>query len=519
MLEPTLPRLLPRDKYNAELQANVHPPHWTNPQPTGSYHLVVIGAGTAGLVTAAGAAGLGARVALIERDLMGGDCLNVGCVPSKGLIGAARVAATVRNAEPFGVQVPDGVSVDFGKAMQRMRRLRAQISPTDSAQRFTELGVDVFLGQGKFVDGSNITVSAADGKVTTLRFKKAVIATGARASAPPIPGLDAVDYLTNETLFSLTTLPKRLGVIGAGPIGAEMAQSFARFGSDVYLFERTDHILPREDADAAAIVQQQFERDGVHFVFQSGDMQVGSHDNTTIQVSGKQGKQTYDVDVDRLLVAVGRAPNTDGLNLEAADVQYGRHGVEVNDHLQTTNPRIFAAGDICSKYKFTHAADFQARIVIQNALFALGPFGKKKASRLVIPWTTYTSPEVAHVGMYEHDASAAGIEIDTFVQQFSDVDRAILDGQDEGFVKVHTRKGTDKIVGATIVAENAGDMISEISVAMTGGLGLSQIGATIHPYPTQADAIRRLGDQYNKTRLTSWSKKALDLLRKLNVGN
>ncbi len=515
----SLVQLQPSDEHNLELEANVRPPEWSNPTPTRPYHLVVIGAGTAGLVTAAGAAGLGARVALIERELMGGDCLNVGCVPSKGVISAARVAATVRNAKEFGVRVPEGSNVDFGAAMERMRRLRAHISPADSAQRFSELGVDVYFGKGQFGDGNTITVTRENGQTSELKFKKAVIATGARASAPPIPGLDSVNYLTNENLFSLTELPNRFGIIGAGPIGAEMAQTFARFGSEVFLFEKADHILSREDSDAAAVVQQQFKRDGVNMILGSEDQSISPADNGQIRVVGKQNGQPYDIVVDELLVAVGRAPNTDGLNLDAVNVNYGRYGVEVNDHLQTTNKRIYAAGDICSKYKFTHAADFQARIVIQNALFAMGPLGKKKASDLVIPWATYTSPEIAHVGMYPHDAKDAGIEIDTFVQPLEHVDRAILEGNNEGFVKVHTKKGTDNIVGATIVAENAGDMISEINVAMTNGIGLSKIGATIHPYPTQAEAIRKLGDQFNKTKLTSISKSLLGFLMKINVGD
>jgi pyruvate/2-oxoglutarate dehydrogenase complex dihydrolipoamide dehydrogenase (E3) component len=519
MTETKLPQLLPSDEYNLALEANVHPPEWTNPTPKGTYHLVVIGAGTAGLVTAAGAAGLGARVALIERELMGGDCLNVGCVPSKGVISAARVAATIRDAKPFGIDVPPGTQVNFGETMERMRRLRAQISPADSAKRFAELGVDVFFGKGEFVDDETVRVTRNDGSVSELKFKKAVIATGARAAAPPIPGLDTVNYLTNETVFSLTELPKRFGIIGAGPIGAEMAQTFARFGSEVFLFEPSDHILHREDADAAAVVQKQFVRDGVNLILGSADQTISPTDNDQIRIVGKQKGQPYDIVVDQLLVAVGRAPNTSGLNLEAVNVKYGRHGVEVNDNLQTTNKRVYAAGDICSKYKFTHSADFQARIVIQNALFAVGPFGKKKASDLVIPWTTYTSPEIAHVGMYPHEAEEAGIEIDTYTQQFEHIDRAILEGSDDGFVKIHTKKGTDKIVGATIVADNAGDMISEINVAMTNGLGLSKIGATIHPYPTQAEAIRKLGDQYNKTKLTPFSQKVLGILMKLNVGS
>ena len=514
-----LVQLQPYDDHNQSLEAHVHPADWTNPTPTQPYHLVVIGAGTAGLVTAAGAAGLGARVALIERELMGGDCLNVGCVPSKGVIRAARVAATVRDAEPFGVRVAEGAtSMDFAAAMERMRKLRARIAPNDSVQRFADLGIDVYLGQGRFESDSTVSVTTAAGDVTQLSYRKAVIATGARASAPPIAGLDSVRYLTNENLFSLTELPRRFGVIGSGPIGSEMAQSFARFGSDVFLFERGDHILTREDPDAAAVVQQEFVRDGIHLMLNSEDMQLSTQADGSILVSVRQNGEQIDTVVDELLVAVGRAPNTDGLNLEGVGVAFDRSGVAVNDYLATSNPQIFAAGDICSPYKFTHAADFQARIVIQNALFALGPFGRRKASELVIPWATYTSPEIAHVGLYEADAAAAGIEIDTYTQPLEDVDRAILEGQDEGFVKIHTKKGTDQIVGATIVAENAGDMISEITLAMTNKVGLGRIASTIHPYPTQAEAIRKLGDQINRTRLTPLAQKVLNVLRRLNVG-
>ena len=517
-MSETIVQLQPLDEHNKKLESNVHPPQWKNPEPAGEYHLVVIGAGTAGLVTAAGAAGLGARVALIERELMGGDCLNVGCVPSKGLIGAARVAATVRGAATFGVEVPDGTKVDFAKTMERMRKKRADISPADSAKRFTDLGIDVFFGQGSFEGDNTVSVTTSSGEVTQLTFKKAVIASGARAAAPPIKGLDSIKYLTNENLFSLTELPKRFGIVGSGPIGSEMAQSFARFGSEVFLFERSGHILSREDADAADVVQEQFLKDGVNLVLDAKDMELApSGDQISVKIV--QNGKPQEVVVDQLLIAVGRAPNTDGLNLEKVNVKYHQKGVEVNDHLETTNPKIYAAGDICSKYQFTHSADFQARIVIQNALFAVGPFGKKKASDLIIPWATYTSPEIAHVGMYPNDAKEAGIEIDTYVQQLEHVDRAILEGTDEGFVKIHTKKGSDKIVGATIVAENAGDMISEITVAMKNKVGLAGIGSTIHPYPTQAEAIRKLGDQFSKTKLTPTSTKLLKFLMKLNVGS
>lgn len=546
----------PWDLHNRKLVANVHPPGWTNPAPAPRYNLVVLGAGTAGLVAAVGAAGLGARVALIEKHFLGGDCLNVGCVPSKAIIRAARAVAAVREAADFGVKFQPltrpsatlspsdgerdgvrgaGVDVDFGKVMERMRRLRADISPHDSAARFRELGVDVFLGAGRFSGPDSVEVGGQ-----TLRFAKAVIATGARAAAPPIPGLKGVPYLTNETLFSLTELPRRFGVIGAGPIGCEMAQSFGRFGSEVFLVEAEHGILPREDRDAAEIVRAAIESDGVKLLCCGKDLKVSraglpllhpmeeragerrSFDETTLlpdprptrssRGEGNKGGgvrlqveshgQGYDVEVDQLLVAVGRAPNVEGLGLETADVDYDQKGVKVNDRLQTTNPRIYACGDICSPYQFTHAADFMARIVIQNALFK----GRAEASALIIPWSTYTSPEIAHVGLYEKDAKAKGIEVDTFTQELSKVDRAILDGETAGFVRVHVRKGTDEIVGATVVAAHAGDLIGELTLAMKGGLGLKTIGATIHPYPTQAEAIRKAGDLYNRTRLTPFVK-------------
>jgi pyruvate/2-oxoglutarate dehydrogenase complex dihydrolipoamide dehydrogenase (E3) component len=489
----------PWDAHNRRLYANVHPPDWVNPDPAPRYNLVVLGGGTAGLVTAAGAAGLGARVALVERHLLGGDCLNVGCVPSKALIRAARAAAECRRAAAFGVGIGASVSVDFGAVMERMRRLRADLSPHDSAARFRELGVDVFLGHGAFTGPDTVEV---DGR--TLRFSKAVIATGARAAAPPIPGLSEVPYLTNETLFSLTHLPRRLGVIGAGPIGCEMAQSFARFGAQVYLVEALHGVLAREDRDAAGLVQAAMEADGVQ-VLCCGQNLRSSRGGDGIRLQVQSHGRGYDVEVDQLLVAVGRAPNVEGLGLEAAGVEFDRKGVKVNDRLQTTNPRIFAAGDICSAYQFTHAADFMARIVIQNALF----LGRARASALVIPWCTYTSPEVAHVGLYEKEAQARGLAVDTFTQPLDNVDRAVLDGETDGFVRVHVRRGTDRIVGATIVGAHAGEMIGEVALAMQGGLGLKRVGATIHPYPTQAEAIRKLGDLYNRTRLTPRVKRWL----------
>ncbi len=492
------PEILPHDEYNATLVANVHPADWQNPEPAPRYNLVVIGAGTAGLVTAAGAAGLGAKVALIERHLLGGDCLNVGCIPSKCVIRSSRVLGDLTAAAHLGVHVPTGTAVDFPAVMERMRRLRAQISHHDSVHRFHEqLGVDVFLGEGHFT--SPDTVAVGD---TILRFKRAVIATGARAVHPPIPGLAEAGFLTNETVFSLTECPQRLAVIGGGPIGCELAQAFRRLGSEVTLIEMESQFLLREDPEAAAILSDTLRREGIHVRL-----------NTTLKEVTTAGQDKYLhldsggneelLTVEEILVGVGRAPNIEGLNLETAGVAYSKQGVQVNDYLQTTNPRIYAAGDICLDYKFTHAADAAARVVIQNSLFC----GRKKLSTLTIPWCTYTDPEIAHVGMYERDAQKRGIAVTTFTIPMQEVDRAIADGEEEGFVKVHVKKGTDQILGATIVARHAGEMLNEITLAIVSKIGLGTLSSVIHPYPTQAEAIRKAADAYNRTRLTPFVKK------------
>jgi len=492
----------PMDEFNQKLLQNVHPLFWENPDPTGQYNLVVVGAGTAGLVTAAVAAAIGAKVALIERHLMGGDCLNSGCVPSKGLIRASRAWAEVENAAEFGLHIQGGIKKDFGIAMARMRKLRAQISHSDSALRYKNLGVDVFIGDGRFTSQKNIEVA---GK--TLQFARATICTGARASAPSILGLEESGYLTNETIFSLTKLPLRLAVIGAGPIGCEMAQAFTRFGSQVCLFEQFNHILPREDADAAEIVQRQMAKDGQCFALNSNITQVEPRGCEKV-IHYDQGGEHKKLIVDEILVGTGRAPNVEGLGLETVGVEYNKiSGIKVNDRLQTTNPNIYAAGDICFPFKFTHAADAMAQIVIQNALFP-HPFGMGYASTnsLIIPWATYTEPEIAHVGMYESEAKEKGIEVDTFTFKLNEVDRAILDGEDDGFARVHVKKGTDKILGATIVAAHAGDMISEFTLAMKGGLGLNTITSTIHPYPTQAEVIKKVANVWRKSTFTKWKK-------------
>lgn len=504
--------VVPLDAYNQALLAQVHPADWVNPTPAPLYDLVVIGAGTAGLVVAAGAAGLGIglKVALIERHLMGGDCLNVGCVPSKCLIRSSRVVADLRSAASYGVRSPELVEVDFPAVMERMRRIRAGISHHDSVQRFQQLGIDVFLGSGHFVQEGVIQIDDR-----TLRYKKAVIATGARAVEPEIPGLSEVGYLTNETVFSLTEQPRRLAVIGGGPIGCELAQAFRRLGSEVVLFHRSDHILNREDADAAAILQQVFQDEGIQLVLNSSIHRVTQTETGAVidyEAAGQKGSVT----VDQILLGAGRAPNVEGLNLEAVGVQFDRRrGVQVNDYLQTTNPRVYAAGDICMDWKFTHAADAAARIVIKNALFAPLGFGRSKLSSLVMPWTTYTDPEIAHVGLYEQEAQAQGIATQVIKIPFEQVDRAITDGETAGFIKVLHRQGRDEILGATIVGRHAGEMISEITLAIVSKQGLNQLSTVIHPYPTQAEAIKKAADAYRRTLLTPRSQALLKWLVRL----
>ncbi len=491
---PALLQLNADDPHDQLLLRQVRPADWTNPLPAPRYHLVVLGGGPAGLVTAAAAAGLGARVALVESGLLGGDCLIHGCVPSKALLAAAHQAAIVRGSAEYGVRIDGEVRVDFAAVMSRVRRLRAEISPHDSAARFRSLGVDVFFARGRFSGPDSID---ADG--TCLKFSRAVIATGSRPALPAIAGLADAGYLTSDTLFQLTSLPQRLVVIGGGPIGAEMAQAFASCGAAVTLIEAGPRILPRDDPDASALLHERLVRSHAIRILTNAQITAvarqGAERVLTVQVAGGAPETVV---CDELLVAAGRIPRIDGLQAELAGIQTDpRRGVVVNDRLQTTNPAVYAAGDICSDFRFTHAADFMARIVVRNSLFG----GRARASRLLIPWCTCTSPEIAHVGLTAA-AAAADRSVRTLTQPFSGNDRAVLEGRPEGFVRVHFRHGSDRILGATVVGERAGDLISEITVAMTAGCGLKRLATVIHPYPTHADAIRRLGDQYNRARLT-----------------
>ena len=490
--------LLPFDDANAQLMRTVAPKGWMAPVPKDRYHLVVVGAGTAGLVSAAIAAGLGARVALIERHMFGGDCLNFGCVPSKAVIRAARAWHEARTAaERFGGPrvTQDG---DFGAVMARLRRLRADISPVDGVERFRSLGVDVFLGNATFSGPDTVTVND-----TVLRFRRAIIATGARAARPPIPGLADTPYDTNESIFSLTERPARLVVIGGGPIGTELAQAFARFGSVVTLVHAGTHVLPRDDFDAAAVVSTALETDGVQIINQATVERV-SHDgrqfNLQLASDAPAAHATTALQADRLLVATGRTPNIEGLGLEAADIRFTPQGVSVDDRLRTSNPRVYAIGDVSSALQFTHVADAQARLAVANALFF--GIGGGRTRNLVVPRVTYTDPEVAHVGMTVDEAAGRGVRIDTIRVNLEDNDRARLDGEPHGFLKVHLAAGTDRIVGATLVATHAGEMIGELAVAITNGVGLGGVGKTIHAYPTQAEVFRRAADAWRKRGFT-----------------
>lgn len=478
---------------DARLREHVRPPGWRNPSPAHRYDLVVIGGGTAGLVCAAGASALGARVALVERALLGGECLNTGCVPSKSLLRSARGASEARRAASLGVTAA-GLP-DFGAVMARLRARRADLAPHDSAHRLKSLGVDVFFATAEFSGPRSIAVRsndahhAANDSMAFLRFRKAVIATGSRPSVPDIPGLAGTPFLTSDTLFELTARPQSLIVIGAGPTGCEMAQAFARLGTRVTLVESSSHVLPHEDVEAGRLLGDRLRQEGV-------ELRLGTAIATA---RWSQGCFALDstgpaISAEALLVAAGRAPRVEGLGLDEAGVAHDANGVTVDDFLRTTNRRVFAAGDVCSRLKFTHMADAMARIVIQNALF----FGRRRASALVVSSCTFTSPQVAHVGQTLAEASAS--QADTITIPLSSVDRAVVDEATDGFLRIQHSGG--RIVGATIVAPEAGEMIGTLLLAMQHGHDLADLASVSFPYPTVSLALRQAGDAYQRSRLT-----------------
>jgi pyruvate/2-oxoglutarate dehydrogenase complex dihydrolipoamide dehydrogenase (E3) component len=446
------------------------------------YDLLVIGAGPAGLVAARGAAAAGARVALVESHHIGGNCLHEGCIPSKTIIRSAQLVAEMRNAPHYGAVAPAEANVDFAAVMERMRRVRDRILRVDSPSRLRAEGISLHVGRARFVGADAVEVDGS-----RLRFKKAMIATGSRPVLPDIEGLAAAGFLTNESVFELIALPPSLLVIGGGPLGCELAQAFARLGSRTLICHSEPLFLPKEERDAAQMVSDALARDGVEIHLNCHVVAVrlqGGRKHVTMVTDGNPSTTV----VDQILTGIGRMPAVQGLDLEKAGVTYDDEaGIRVDDFLRTRNPRIFAAGDVCLEHAFTNTAEASASIVVRNALFR----GRQRMSALTVPWCTYTEPQVAHVGLYVRQARAQGIPVKTYTVPMHDVVRAITDGEEEGFVKIHVREGTDRILGATIVGRCAGEMINNISLAMVAGLGLRRLAQVIHAYPTQGEAVRQ----------------------------
>eukprot|EP01038_Epipyxis_sp_PR26KG_P009703 gene9703-13060_t len=500
---------LPKDEHNNLLEHHVHPADYTNPT-TGDedYDLVAVGAGVSGLISVIIGAWLGKKCALIERHAMGGDCLNTGCVPSKALIACAKAAHSTKHLASFGIHIPDGaVTVDFNFIMSRMREIRAKISHHDSVQRYSkEFCKHVFVGNAKFIDNNTIEVIGDDNTPRILKFKKAMIATGASAAIPPIPGLQDLPHLTNSNFFNQTSLPPSMVVIGCGPIGLELAQSMSRFGSKVFCLEQGSRFLPREDPEAAEILRNQLIEDGVEIFFNVRILSVEAVESNEVfdsllvnklyKISIVDGEGIQRVLISHaLLNATGRVPNVHDLGLENVGVEWdNRKGVYVDEYFCTANPNIYACGDCTSPFKFTHSADFQARVAIRNMF--LGEM--TKSSDLLIPWCTYTEPEIAHVGKYESELDASGIGYELLTRQLKDVDRCMCDGVTSGFVKIIVKAGTSQIIGATICGPNAGDMISELTLSIQYGITVPQIAGTIHPYPTTQESIRQACLGFNK---------------------
>ncbi|MDR9403792.1 MAG: FAD-dependent oxidoreductase [Halothece sp. Uz-M2-17] len=447
------------------------------------YDVVIIGGGSGGLVVASAAAQLKAKVALVEKDRLGGDCLWFGCVPSKSLLHASRVAHEVKTSSRFGIYStpPD---IQFSEAMGHVQKAISNIQPNDSPERFQSLGVEVIFGQGEFKDENTFTVNGRD-----LTARAFVISTGSRPKVPPIEGIEEAGFLTNEQVFSLKERPESLAVIGAGPIGCELGQAFHRLGSQVTMISSRDHILPKEDPEAALVVERQLEADGINLL-------KGTRAQKVEVIDGKKHLWVGDekVVVDEILVSSGRVPNVDSLNLESAGVQYNEKGLLVNQKLQTSNKRIYGCGDVIGGYQFTHVAGYEAGVVIQNALF----FPSAKADYRVIPWATFTEPELARVGLSEKQAKERyGNEFEVLKQEFADVDRAQAEGATEGFAKIITTpKG--QILGAHIVGPSAGEIIHEVILAMKNQLPVSALTGMIHIYPTLSEVNSKAALQLKK---------------------
>ncbi|NMM80187.1 mercuric reductase [Acidovorax sp. SRB_14] len=475
-----------RTRASAALQReslpNMRPADWRNPPVRGRYDLLVIGAGPGGLAAARTAAAAGAKVALVERQQIGGNCINEGCIPSKTLLRSAQLYAEMRSAERYGVALPPAVPVDFAQAMARMRRVRDRLGRTDAPAQLSEAGIELYFGCARFV-----APDAVDVEGTRLPFKKAVIATGSRAVLPQIEGLNEAGFLNNESVFDLTALPASLLVIGGGPLGCELAQAFARFGTRTVMVHSEPLFLPKEERDAAQMVSDALAQDGVETHLNCRVVSVRAEDGAKRVQMLSAGNLSSTV-VHAILTGIGRRPAVQALDLERAGVAYDASaGIHVDDFLRTSNPRIYAVGDVCLEHRFTNTAEASAQLVVRNALF----LGRRRMSALTIPWCTYTDPQVAHVGLYVRHARERHIPVKTFTVPMHDVDRAVTDSEEDGFVKIHVREGSDHILGATIVGRYAGEMINTVSLAMVAGIGLRRLAEVVHAYPTQGDAIRQ----------------------------
>jgi pyruvate/2-oxoglutarate dehydrogenase complex dihydrolipoamide dehydrogenase (E3) component len=478
--------------HEAEFLLNVRPPGWRNPTPPGRYDLLVIGAGPSGLMAARTAASVGAKVALIEAGKLGGANLASASVPTKALLRTSRLYGEMHQARSFGVASPGDIRVDSALALERVRRIRARVSRQHSAAQLTDEGIELYFGFARFVGHDAVEVDGV-----RLRFEKALIATGSQAAMPSIPGVVDADQLTGA-FFDRTSFPTSTLFIGGGPLVCEGAQAMRRLGSRTIIVNQEPLFLHDEDRDAAQMLSDALGRDGVEIHLNTQVVAVRS-DGACKQVELLNGGVTSTVSTDAIVVGVGRRPAVNGLDLAAAGVAFDEAaGVHVDDFLRTSNPRIYAAGDVCLKHKFTDTAEASGRIVVANALF----HGRRRMSALTIPWCTYTDPEIAHVGLYVHEARERDIPVKTFTVPMHEVDRAIADGEEDGFVKLHVRDGTDTLLGATIVARHAGEMINVISLAMVARIGLRKLAQVVYAYPTQAEAIKQAADAYSRTRVT-----------------